>query len=491
MYGPLPWIAYDPDGNPNGPIPQEPPADIQPQSIESIESIESLAASSHVENNQSPILTNSNQFSILNSQSPKPSATSATSATSALFSAAAPENNQSSIIDHQSVQSCDLLPRPFAPYSPVAVAENQPSNKNRMTLQELISHVETFIAAPPADPAAFDALALDIFHFQFEHNPAYRAVCQSQNATPATINSANQIPAIVTSAFKDLDLFVLPGERRTTVFYSSGTIEQRPSRHFHATETLRLYERSLLQQFRPHVLPDVARANFLFLAPPRQNARNSSLVHMFETISTRFQQSPSVFCSNVTEDGNWLLVFENVLRATEKFHAENIPLVICGTAFSFVHLCDFLAEHNQSLTFPNGSRVFETGGYKGRSRAVPKSELHATISRFLGIPETHIISEYGMSELSSQAYDREAGSSAPRVFRFPPWARASVISPETAEPAADGETGLIRVLDLANVGSVMAIQTEDLARRCGDGFELLGRATLAEARGCSLMQFGS
>lgn len=108
------------------------------------------------------------------------------------------------------------------------------------------------------------------------------------------------------------------------------------------------------------------------------------------------------------------------------------------------------------------------------------------MTQWLGLPEAYIVGEYGMSELSSQAYDRvitwpDAG------FRFPPWARARIISLETGRDAEEGETGLIRVLDLANVRSALAVQTEDLAVRSGDGFELAGRAAGAAARGCSLL----
>ena len=115
---------------------------------------------------------------------------------------------------------------------------------------------------------------------------------------------------------------------------------------------------------------------------------------------------------------------------------------------------------------------------------MPKAELHALITERLSIPSENIICEYGMSELSSQAYD--AGS-VERVFHFPPWARVQIISPETGKEVVNGETGLIRIFDLANVFSVAAIQTEDLGIRRGDGFELIGRAQLAEPRGCSLM----
>jgi hypothetical protein len=133
----------------------------------------------------------------------------------------------------------------------------------------------------------------------------------------------------------------------------------------------------------------------------------------------------------------------------------------------------------------------ETGGYKNRSRALPKAELHTLITKHLGVSRENILCEYGMSELSSQAYDcgihLPFSILDPRVFNFPPWARVQIISPETGCEVADGETGIIRIFDLANVFSVAAIQTEDLGVRRGDGFELIGRAQLAEPRGCSLM----
>ena len=134
----------------------------------------------------------------------------------------------------------------------------------------------------------------------------------------------------------------------------------------------------------------------------------------------------------------------------------------------------------------------ETGGYKGKSRAIPRVELHDLISRCFGIGQGQIVCEYGMSELSSQAYGRVtsgewrvAGGSL--VFHFPAWVRHQIVSPETGREVKEGETGLIRVFDLANVYSVLAIQTEDLGIKRGAGFELVGRSTLSESRGCSLM----
>jgi hypothetical protein len=131
----------------------------------------------------------------------------------------------------------------------------------------------------------------------------------------------------------------------------------------------------------------------------------------------------------------------------------------------------------------------ETGGYKGRSRVVAKTELRRLLKKYTAVPDSQIVTEYGMCELSSQAYDGVAGQ--PRasvgIFQFPPWVQTQIISPETGAVSAAGETGLLRIFDPANMYSVMALQTEDLAASRGDGFELLGRAESAEPRGCSLL----
>lgn len=360
-----------------------------------------------------------------------------------------------------------------------------------MTLEELGSSVIDFIDGSDWDPIRFELLAREIFEFQFENNDPYRAFCELQKVSPLTLQSPDQIPAIPTSAFKDLDLSVLPSALHTVTFHSSGTTEQRPSRHFHSHETLKVYERSLLRWFKPHVLPGIDRAQFILLTPPPSEAPHSSLVHMFQSVSSAFGAGDASYFSKVALDGSWDLDFKGILNAASSAVSRELPIVLCGTAFSLVHLCDYLTGKKLTLDLPKNSRVFETGGYKGRSRSIPKSNLHKLVAQTMNVPESHIISEYGMSELSSQAYDRHAGNSDQRLFRFPPWARATVLSPETGKPAAEGETGLIRVLDLANVGSVMAIQTEDLALRRGNGFELIGRAEQAEPRGCSLMQVNS
>lgn len=337
---------------------------------------------------------------------------------------------------------------------------------------------------------SFPESALELFALQCQHNPPYRRFCESRCITPEQVRDWCDIPAMPADAFKELDVTSLPVAQRTAVFHSSGTTEQRPSRHFHSHESLALYETSLLAWFKRQVLSgDVMparslenRKGIVALTPPPALAPHSSLVHMFGTIHREFGTADSTFLGQIGSDGAWKTDVRLTVQKLQRFAETRDPVLLLGTAFNFVHLLDHLAEHNLAVRLADGSRVMETGGYKGRSRALPKAELHASLTERLGIPPSEIICEYGMSELGSQAY-----AHSQLHFHFPPWARAQLVSPETGREVAEGETGLIRIFDLANVFSVMAIQTEDLGVRRGSGFEVIGRAALAEPRGCSLM----
>jgi hypothetical protein len=427
------------------------------------------------------------------------------------------------------------------------VAEHQPANKNRMTpeLSTFAARLREFIAAfvpvaadvrrlssKPEDGTQFaqaknepshvggydeqfNCLALELFALQFANNSAYRALCEARRITPLIVSHWSQIPAVPTAAFKELEITCLAPAERTCVFHSSGTTEQRPSRHFHNADSLSVYEASVWPWFAAHVAVDVRRLNsngakitgrmevdqslrkspatvgVVILTPPPAEAPGSSLVHMFNFIRLKLGAATGAFVGRVGDNGAWVVDFDAARTALASM--ESRPLLILGTAFSFVHLLDEMSAQNLRFELPADSRVMETGGYKGRSRTLPKAELHALITDRFGVPASNIICEYGMSELSSQAYDaarlKSEGQSlkSGRVFHFPPWARVQIVSPETGHEVGEGGTGLLRVFDLANVFSVLAIQTEDVAVRCSDGFELIGRAQLAEPRGCSLM----
>jgi hypothetical protein len=374
----------------------------------------------------------------------------------------------------------------------LAVAENQPANKHRMNteLSSFASRLRDSIANRQSviGNQEFSELALELFALQFKHNYAYRKICEARKITPQIIEHWTQIPFVPTSAFKESDLTSIPPEERTFVFHSSGTTEQKPSSHFHNAQSLAVYEASLWKWFELRFESD---DNLLFLTPNPTSAPRSSLVYMFETVRQKFGLPESAFLGRIAADGSWRLDFSAIIERLQSACNSRKPLHLLGTAFSFVHLLDHLAANQLPFHLPKGSRVMETGGYKNRSRTIPKPELHALITERLRVPGENILCEYGMSELNSQAYDSEIQNSEFKiqnhVFQFPPWASVQIISPETGHEVRDGETGLIRVFDLANVFSVAAIQTEDLGVRRGDGFELIGRAQLAGSRGCSLM----
>jgi hypothetical protein len=333
------------------------------------------------------------------------------------------------------------------------------------------------------DDARFNALARDLFAFQFERCAPYRRFCETRGATPASVAAWSEIPAVPTGAFKEVALRSFPAEREVHVFRSSGTAtEKRGALHL---DTLALYEASLLPSFRRGVLPDLAagaRARIRVLAPPPSEAPDSSLSHMFGCAVAAFGDDASGF-----DVRGGALQTEAIVAALESATREGVAVALCGTAFAFVHLLDALAERRLRLALPPGSRAMETGGFKGRSRELPRDALYAAIEAALGIPSARIVNQYGMCELGSQFYDSVlAAPAAPRCKLAPPWTRVRVVDPETGDDARAGEAGVLHVYDLANTGSLLAIQTADLGRTIGDGFEVLGREPGAEARGCSI-----
>jgi acyl-CoA synthetase (AMP-forming)/AMP-acid ligase II len=331
------------------------------------------------------------------------------------------------------------------------------------------------------DEARFARLALELFAFQFGHCPPYRAFCERRGATPERVGDWRTIPAVPTAAFKEVALRCFPPESAVRVFRTSGTTGARRGELY--LDTLELYEASLLPSFRRSLLPELpagARARILALAPPPEQAPDSSLTHMFATAIAAFGAPGSGF-----------FVDAGVLRERELLAALEAagdgPCLLAGTTFAFVHLVDGLAAREARLALPDSLRVMETGGPKGRSRTVTRGELHAELEARLGVPAARIVNQYGMTELASQFYDSTlAEPGTPRRKLGPPWARVVIVDPEAGGPAAPGEPGAIVVHDLANTGGVAAIRTADLGRRIADGFEVLGREPGAEERGCSI-----
>jgi hypothetical protein len=230
------------------------------------------------------------------------------------------------------------------------------------------------------------------------------------------------------------------------------------------------------------------------LAPVLDDPPTSSLGHMMAMFMFEFEQRGEF---DVRSRERWLLDERGVdlsglERAAERATKRAETLLVLATSFALVGLLDALGD--RTLPLPAGSVVMQTGGFKGKSREIEPTELRAAVARACRIDPAQIVSEYGMTELTSQLYEASLpGSALARdrnghsgVYAEPPWLHVVPVDPATLEPVAHGEIGIARIVDLGNVDSAIAIQTQDRVRRVEGGIELLGRAPGATPRGCSL-----
>lgn len=352
---------------------------------------------------------------------------------------------------------------------------------------ELLALFAKGVDAPLGDDA-FDRLARRVFTYQLRRNPAYAAYARRRGATPESVGHWTGIPAVPTAAFKEIRLVSGDAARAEAVFRTSGTTQGAEKRGEHVVLDLALYHASLLPTFAAYLLPDDARPRMLSLVPPPGQAPDSSLSHMVGVVVGQFGAGGSDWFMDA-ERGLDEAGLEAALRQAE---GDGAPVCLLGTSFAFVHWTDSMQGRGARFRLPTGSRLMDTGGFKGRSRMVEAAELRAAYREILGVPEDHAVNEYGMTELLSQFYDvalreGEAGAGeGPRRKAGPPWLRSVAVDPETLAPLPDGVVGLLRHVDLANLGSVVAVQTEDLGRVDRGGLVLLGRAPGAAPRGCSI-----
>ncbi len=333
--------------------------------------------------------------------------------------------------------------------------------------------LDAIVARRPTDAdAAFNELALRIHAFQRRWNVPYANYCRESGDAPPT--HWRDIPAVPQNVFKHFALRTFPERETVRTFHTSGTTgEGYGSHHFRSLE---LYEASILTGWNFFRLP--LGKTQLVLTPNPTDSPHSSLAHMMGTLGELASADGQSF--HLRADGG--LDLGGIFARVETARRENHPLLFLGTALAFLYLFEALEQRGAPLTLPPGSEAMETGGYKGTGRTLAKPDLYAMFDRWLGLPPDAVTNEYGMTELSTPFYTR--GLDCPHAG--PPWARALVIDPETGREVAEGETGVVRLFDLANVGSVLAIQTQDLAMRRADGtFELLGRDPAALPRGCS------
>jgi hypothetical protein len=356
----------------------------------------------------------------------------------------------------------------------------------------------------------FNDLALRVFHFQCRAVPAYGSFVVRRGVAPGAIQDWRSIPCLPTRAFKRVPLWADGGaSRAAAVFRTSGTTRGAEERGFHHVRDLDLYRASLLPNFRAHLLPDGKELQLVSLLPEPEEVPDSSLAFMIGEVWKAACGRRGGFFG----DPKVGVRVDALFRFLEEREVSGEAVLLAGTAFGFVRCLEEAGGRGWRFRLPAGSRIMETGGFKGRSREMGREELYAALEETFGIQESFIVNEYGMTELLSQFYEpvlagwfggeesrpaatsarpRQVGSGggggelSDRYHRPPPWVRTRVLDPLSLEPTVPGQVGILAHLDLANLGSISAVLTEDLGRAVPRGFKMEGRTPGAEPRGCSL-----
>jgi phenylacetate-coenzyme A ligase PaaK-like adenylate-forming protein len=309
----------------------------------------------------------------------------------------------------------------------------------------------------------FEALTLEVFRFQFENNPVYRSFCDLLYKHPSDINTLQDIPFLPIEFFKSHEV-ITGSDSAEITFISSGTTGHNTSRH-HVMD-LRIYEKSFRTGFELFY-GDISNYAILALLPSYLERDGSSLIYMVDDF---------IKASRHPESGFYLRDLDHLADTLKRLEAEQQPTLLIGVSFALLDLVEqfqFQLQH---------TLIMETGGMKGRRKEMIRSELHERLKIGFGVTQIH--SEYGMTELLSQAY-----SSGQGIFACPPWMK--ILARDTEDPLSilgAQKTGGLNIIDLANIHSCAFIATQDLGKVYENGsFEVLGRFDHSDIRGCNLM----
>ena len=309
----------------------------------------------------------------------------------------------------------------------------------------------------------FEDLALQIFKFQFENNKIYRSFCDLLYKHPSDVKTIKDIPFLPIQFFKTKAVLSTSSPVKTT-FTSSGTTGKKTSKH-HVTD-LGIYQKSFTKGFE-HFYGNIDDYVILGLLPSYLERKGSSLVYMVNAM---------IKASKHKESGFYLNNISELQKQLKTLDAEGKKILLIGVSFA---LLDLIETYQFSL---KNTIVMETGGMKGRRKELIREELHNKIKKGFDIETIH--SEYGMTELLSQAYSRGDG-----IFSCPRWMKVLIRDTEDALTIqSTNKTGGINVIDLANINSCSFIATQDLGTVNTDGsFEVIGRFDNSDIRGCNLM----
>ena len=309
----------------------------------------------------------------------------------------------------------------------------------------------------------FNKITLEVFSHQFQHNKVYKEFCRLLKRSPKNVSTVEEIPFLPIEFFKKKK--VISSENSAEIiFTSSGTTGEATSKH-HVTD-LKIYEESFLKAFqifygKPEDLVILA------LLPSYLERKGSSLIYMADNLIKR---------SKYPESGFYLDDLESLQTKLKTLDKSGKKILLLGVSFA---LLDLVETYDFNL---KNTMIMETGGMKGRRKEMIREELHQILTKGFGVEKIH--SEYGMTELLSQAYSKGDG-----IFETPPWMKILIRDPEDAfSYQPQYKTGGINVIDLANFNSCSFIATQDLGKKIQDNqTEILGRFDNSDIRGCNLL----
>ena len=348
-----------------------------------------------------------------------------------------------------------------------------------MTQDQIIEALLAFIAQDGATEDEFNELALELFAYQFENNSPFRQFAMQRERTPRTTRSWRDIPAVPINVFKDLTLSCCAPEDAERTFMTSGTTMGGVRGKSHHP-TLAVYDASMTKNFKHRFMAGHQTIRMGILFPTENFMPNSSLAHYLALAVRYFGTPESQYL--LREDG---IDFAPVFAELERAEATGEPYALLGASFSFVHVLDEMRRLGKSYQLPAGSRLFDTGGFKGQSRELGPDDFYDQLSAGFGVARGQCINMYGMTELSTQFFDW-GNETCPSVKSGPHWIRTRVINPLTGRDVTRGDPGVLAHCDLAHFNIVSTILTEDAGVEVDGGFLLLGRADGAEAQGCSM-----
>ncbi len=309
----------------------------------------------------------------------------------------------------------------------------------------------------------FKKQCLDIYNFQYENNMVYQNYCNMICEDPTNVNEINKIPFLPISFFKTKK--ILSTDNFEKVFYSSGTTTNSRSKHF--ISSLKLYQKSFINNFKLNY-SDITQYTILALLPNYYDNKDSSLIYMIEKL---------IKLSKSKESGFFLDDYINLSKKLIELDTKKErKTILIGVPYALLDMIDF----NQFQL--NNTIIMETGGMKGRRKEMVRTELHEKLKRGFGVSKIH--SEYGMTELLSQAYSKGDG-----IFKTPSWMKVIIRDINDAQNLDfNKKSGAINIIDLANYNSCSFIATDDMGKYINDDeFELIGRVDNSDIRGCNLL----